>query len=190
MKLPVQMPLTAATRALAVVTQVASAASNGIMATNMFLNVILSASLQQLWSMVNTQQIVVLMPLWTVQLPSNAAMFYEFIMQIASFDLIDMMPLWHFLFPNMPATKPISSNFDAIGFNDLYFIHNSGTIILFLFLWPILLLSIVFMTPCTKVPCIVYLRRKLKNMIFWDSTIKFITETYTILVMCVLVNTL
>jgi hypothetical protein len=84
--------------------------------------------------MVNTQQIVVLMPLWTVQLPSNAAMFYEFIMQIASFDLIDMMPLWHFLFPNMPATKPISSNFDAIGFNDLYFIHNSGTIIFFFIL--------------------------------------------------------
>jgi len=34
------------------------------------------------------------MPLWNVNLPSNAALFYGFVMQIASFDIIDMSPLW------------------------------------------------------------------------------------------------
>ena len=43
-----------------------------IMAGNIVLNVFLSASLQQLWSMVNTQQIIVLMPLFDVEMPANA----------------------------------------------------------------------------------------------------------------------
>lgn len=111
-------------------------------------------------------------------------------MQIASFDLIDMMPLWGLLFPTLPKTEPINSNFDTIGYNDLYFMHNIGSISLMILAWPALALSILFMTPCTKVPCMVKLRIKLKNMIFWDSTLKTITETYTIFVMCVLINTL
>ena len=130
------------------------------------------------------------MPLWNVQLPGNAALFYGFIMQIASFDLIDMMPLWGLLFPTLPKTQPINSNFDTIGYNDLYFMHNIGSISLMILAWPALALSILFMTPCTKVPCMVKLRIKLKNMIFWNSTVKTITETYTIFVMCVLINTL
>ena len=43
-----------ATKALVAVAGMAGGASNGIMATNLFVNIILSASLQQLWSMVNT----------------------------------------------------------------------------------------------------------------------------------------
>jgi hypothetical protein len=46
----------------------------------MALNIILSASLQQLWSMINTQQIIVLMPLFSINLPPNAAVFFGFIM--------------------------------------------------------------------------------------------------------------
>ena len=53
--LPPQMQYgSTATKALVAVAGMAGGASNGIMATNLFVNIILSASLQQLWSMVNT----------------------------------------------------------------------------------------------------------------------------------------
>ena len=55
-KLPTQMQFgTKATAVLVEVAEVANSASNGVMASNLALNIILSASLQQLWSMVNTQ---------------------------------------------------------------------------------------------------------------------------------------
>jgi len=49
------------------------------MAGNLVMNIILSASLQQLWSLINTQQIIVLMPLFNLKLPPNAGMFFGFI---------------------------------------------------------------------------------------------------------------
>ena len=53
-KLPKQMPNNAATRAAAEVAELASTTTNCVMSANLFLNIILSASLNQLWSMVNT----------------------------------------------------------------------------------------------------------------------------------------
>ncbi len=54
--LPTQMQFgTMATTVLVEVAEVANSASTGVMASNLALNVILSASLQQLWSMINTQ---------------------------------------------------------------------------------------------------------------------------------------
>ena len=45
---------TKATAVLVEVAEVTNIASNGVMVSNLALNIILSASLQQLWSMVNT----------------------------------------------------------------------------------------------------------------------------------------
>ena len=54
--LPTQMQFgSKATAVLVEVAEVANTASNSVMASNFALNIILSASLQQLWSMVNTQ---------------------------------------------------------------------------------------------------------------------------------------
>ena len=53
--LPPQMQYSSkATKALVAVAAMAGGASNVVMATNLLVNIILSASLQQLWSMVNT----------------------------------------------------------------------------------------------------------------------------------------
>ena len=54
-ELPLQMQFgSKATAALVAVAEVANTASNGVLASNLVLNIVLSASLQQLWSMVNT----------------------------------------------------------------------------------------------------------------------------------------
>ncbi len=54
--LPTQMQFgSKATALLVEVAEVANSASNTVMVSNLALNIILSASLNQLWSMVNTQ---------------------------------------------------------------------------------------------------------------------------------------
>lgn len=62
---------------------------------NFLFNLSLSASLNQLWVMINTQQLIVLLPLMKVQLPANAAIFFKSIFQIAAFDFYDMNDILH-----------------------------------------------------------------------------------------------
>jgi hypothetical protein len=54
------------------------------------LNFFLTAALSQLWALINTQQIIVMMPLFNVNLPANAAECFGFIMTLASFNLLPM----------------------------------------------------------------------------------------------------
>jgi hypothetical protein len=104
-ELPLQMQFgSKETAALVAVAEVANSASNGVLASNLVLNIVLSASLQQLWSMVNTQQLVVLMPLWNIKLPANAAMFFGFIMTIAAFDILPTDTFYDTYFPGMAPT--------------------------------------------------------------------------------------
>ena len=104
-ELPLQMQFgSKATAALVAVAEVANSASNGVLVSNLALNIVLSASLQQLWSMVNTQQLVVLMPLWSIKLPANAAMFFGFIMTIAAFDILPTDTFYNNYFPGMAPT--------------------------------------------------------------------------------------
>ena len=53
-----------------------SSGTQSIFAANVFINILLSASLQYLWEMVNAQQLVIMLPLFNVQIPSNADMIF------------------------------------------------------------------------------------------------------------------
>ncbi len=81
------------------------------MAGNLVMNIVLSASLQQLWSLINTQQIIVLMPLFKLKLPPNAGMFFGFINQIAAFDILPT-DMFYQGYTDITSTDPINSNFD------------------------------------------------------------------------------
>jgi hypothetical protein len=52
---------------------------NSVMMGNLALNLIMAASLQYLWGMINVMQMIVNMPMLQVQFPSNAILFYQFI---------------------------------------------------------------------------------------------------------------
>ena len=53
-KIPKQYAATGLTASLAAAKDTLSSTTNAVMAGNMVLNIVLSASLQQLWSMINT----------------------------------------------------------------------------------------------------------------------------------------
>ena len=54
------------------------------------LQLLIGASLNQLWALINTQQLIVLMPLFKTNIPANAGMFFNQIMEIAAFDIIEI----------------------------------------------------------------------------------------------------
>ena len=89
----------------------------------------------------------------------------------------------------MPPTGAINENFDAIGFSSMYFIYNSGSIMISILAVPVLALIVGILRPCIKYKYPLMLYRKVKSYVFWNGTFKTITGTYTILVMCVLINT-
>lgn len=88
----------------------AASSSKYVLLGNFLMNLVLSASLNQLWVMINTQQLIVLLPLMKVQLPANAAIFFKSIFQIAAFDFYDMNDVIHEALELEP-TEPFNENF-------------------------------------------------------------------------------
>ena len=67
---------------------VAGASTVSITAGNFVLNIILAGSLSSLWQMIESQQLVVIMPMFNVIIPANAAILFNVLMQVAAFDPI------------------------------------------------------------------------------------------------------
>jgi hypothetical protein len=57
----------------------AKGAMSTMMYGNLAVNILMSASLQMLWGMINVMQLIVKFPLLNIQFPQNAAAFYSFI---------------------------------------------------------------------------------------------------------------
>ena len=154
----------------------------------MVLNIFLSASLQQLWSMINTQQIIVMMPLFSINLPANAGVFFGFIMQIAAFDILPTDSFYDTYF-NIDETEPMNSNFEQIGFGSLFFLYNLGSMVVAIASLPVLVVLILLMKPCRK--CSGRINRyhnKLSRYMYWGHPITVFTESYAQLCICSMIN--
>ena len=62
--------------------------SFGLLAGNAILNMILKGSLQHVWSLINTLQVIIFAPLINIQFPGNAFMFFEKMFQVAIFEVL------------------------------------------------------------------------------------------------------
>ncbi len=109
------------------------------MAGNFAINLVLSAGLSQLWSMINTQQIIVVMPLFNTNIPANAGMFFGFIMNLASFNLLPTDKFYN-QYLNMSKDDPgaLNSNFEDQGYGSVYLLQNLGTLLVAILTIPLL----------------------------------------------------
>jgi hypothetical protein len=55
------------------------------------------------------------MPLFDIQMPANARSFFNYIFEIASFNIIDIDPAINKVL-NLNKTEPFNENFNALGF--------------------------------------------------------------------------
>ena len=148
---------------------------------------ILSGSLQQLWALIEAQQIVVLMPLFKITLPPLCSIFFGFLMQIASFDLIpiDSVIEEH---GGMTPRDPINTNFESIGFESMYLLINLGTILIMIILFPVFLLILLILRLVDCYSCSSKVSEKISRNLFWNAPIKILTESFAIILMCCFIN--
>ena len=117
------------------------------MGGNAFLNLLLSASLNYLWSMINTLQIILYMPLFKLSVPGNVGAFYNFLMMIASFDIIPTQKIYDY-FGWHDVQNKLSQNFVDEGYTSALFIYNVGSILFLLALNPILNIVYILLKFC------------------------------------------
>ena len=72
------------------------AASSSVMGGNLILNIILAASLNQLWTMLNGLQLSTHMQLFNLKFPANASFLLNFLVTVATFDVMPIETIWFF----------------------------------------------------------------------------------------------
>jgi len=135
-----------------VVTETIQATASTVFAANFVINLLLAASLNQLWSTIHTQQIIVLMPLFKVNLPGNAAVFFNVLMTVASFDVLPTDNFYDKVLNTTP-TLPLTANFEAVGFESMYFLYNMGSLMVLLMVFALLAIISWLFSLCKKVEC-------------------------------------
>ena len=97
-------------------------------------NLLVSASLNQLWALINTQQLIVLMPLFKTNIPANAGMFFNQIMEIAAFDIIEIGEYCDEILELEPI-EPENPNFLTLGIESVFLLNNLGTLAIAYLIW-------------------------------------------------------
>jgi hypothetical protein len=90
-----------------------------------------------------------MIPLFNLALPANGGVFFGFLMRIASFDIIPTDIFYNEVFNWVP-TDPINENFNSIGFGTTLFIYNIGSMIFYIFTYPVLVLVYLVLRYCYK----------------------------------------
>ena len=89
----------------------------------------MSTSLQSLWSMIEAQQLIVLLPLMDIKLAAISAIMIGKLTKVANFDIIEIGDYWEELF-EMPEVEALTENFEAVGMETSFFIYNVGTMVI------------------------------------------------------------
>ena len=109
----------------------ASASLNAAMSTNFVVNLLLTGSLSQLWSMLNSQQVMVYTPLFkNVKFPANAMKLNEGLISVATFDLVDTQTLLDDRIFSMPEEEDAYTvNFEQCNIESTHTIRNLSIIL-------------------------------------------------------------
>ena len=142
-----------------------------------FFNACIGLSLNSLFSLLNGQQIIVLLPLNSGQsYPPNAAKMNAYISQIVSFQLLPEDAINAILFEELEdyAEEPFNENFEQAGFGSKLIILNATSIILQVFFLLALVILTVIFSCCDRVKSM----KKLYSALIWNSLIRLFMETY------------
>lgn len=88
----------------------AGASSQASVSSNFVVNILLSGSLNQVWSMIEGLQVVCHMPLFKVKSPGNVNAFNAFFAELANFNVVNTESITSDIF-YFPETDAISLNF-------------------------------------------------------------------------------
>ena len=187
--IPVQVKSKAEAEAIEEAGSTAQKSSTGSCIASFILNLLLKASLSQLWGMLNSQQIVVHLPMFmNLKFPANSMMIIEKMITLATFDLIpteDIDNEIHY----WPESDPFSVNFETAGVESVFLLANIGFAIYMIYMHCIASLIHASLHIKKKAaPWIVKLREKLGAYLYWEGLNRFYMELFFDLMFLSLLN--
>jgi len=147
-----------------------------ILLSNASISVYLKGSLQLLLESVKKIEIMMHMSLMSLAMPGNASIFFSYLFKIFGFDLIPTDGLYDSIF-GFEESRPVSLNFELIGYESVYFIRNMGSAFLIIILALIVLLLLA-VTSCSQSMTVHKYRTMVKEKLFWNGVLSFIDTTY------------
>ena len=106
---------------------------------------------------------------------------------IAAFDIIETDGFSREVFNSEPKA-PVNENFEAIGFESVYFFENLGSFGFVLAIYVLLLIIwIMLFIMKSRFKWLDKKRKKLGNMIFWNSLIILVTESFLNVGLCAMI---
>jgi len=125
------------------------------------------------------------MMLLNIAMPANASIFMGALLQIAAFDAVPTDNMYIYMF-DIDDT-PISENFNALGYETLQFVYNTGSIGLVIFFFLPFSITVYLLRFLPFEVCEKYSERK-SGKIFFGEFFAFFIESYLILAVCFCIN--
>ena len=144
------------------------------------LNVVLSASMSMLWTLVNSLQVITTMALVNYKMPANVYMVNLKLAQIASFEVIDPQIILGLLFTDgFTETKSLSNSWVEMGNDDVCVVNNLG--MFFFFMLYLMFQIVLWMVLLMLSPCSMKIHRAEKlvcKSLFWSPILIVALEGY------------
>ena len=122
-----------------------------------------------------------------VTLPANASIFFGMLFKIAAFDVFEVEDTVNYLLDLQP-TDPIDANFEAIGFESIYFLNNLGPLMVVFLIYPV---AVVIQVTLKVVVCgskyLAYVD-KFGQFLYYGSLIRIVFESNSLIAVCCLIN--
>ena len=133
------MPDTEFTRYLLEISEVLKEITNALVMGNWFLNYLMQGSISFVWGLINSLQILSYFPLINIAMPANAHLFFQIIVKIANFEILDQIDDAVDMFEAKTELKEdqefiLSDNFEDFDFTTTDMIQNLSIIFLVLLL--------------------------------------------------------
>lgn len=147
-EIPAQLVMTSAIKSMESAGTFTESSMNYLLYGNLGLQLFMSVSMQLLWGMVNTLQLVIHMNMLTVLIPANVQFFFSFIVNIVNFKVVPTDTIINTIFSfkeefssNSTAKGEVSPEFKSSGYTSTNLLRNLG--LLFLAIMGVVLVIII-----------------------------------------------
>lgn len=139
-------------------------------------NYLFSASLNMLWAILNSLQLIIHLPLFSFQFPSNAYSFFSQVISIATFDLIETKGWIHTMFSLDEYEGSYTQQFEFLDYLYLNFVANSSFIFIVMIITALLVLTTAMLRLCNRKRKVRHIRRFLSSKLYWKVLIQLLLE--------------
>ena len=154
---------------------------------NFFLNTLLSLSIQELISALNTMQLLTHVNLMNVKQPANSNRFLLYFIKLCTFELIPTDGLMDYF--DFPDTGALNINFQDTGYESIYAVSNLGLVYFIIHAYFVVsLLNLILYVFSGKFKHVNTLHQKINSSLYWNGYMLLIFETFFDLIMVILVN--